>query len=211
MKKIIIPVLVAVPFFFASCGGAESDGDTTSTDSTAVETEEVEVIVMNYNVDTANSIINWTSFEAGETGHQGTVKALSGAFEITTTGDEKQVTAASLEIDMNSIEEPSEKLVGHLKNEDFFDVNTYAKSSFTFDRHEDGMIYGTAKIVDKELPVEAPVTISESETGATVEVGAFKLDFTSLEMPFFVKEADAPEEEKHDPNIEFSATIVGTK
>lgn len=211
MKKIIIPVLVAVPFFFASCGGEESDATSNDSDTTAVETEEVEVTVMNYNVDTANTIINWMSYEEGEVGHKGTVKALNGSFEITTTGEEKQVTAASLEIDMSSIEEESEKLVGHLKSEDFFDVNQYGTSSFSFDRHEDGMIYGTATIVDEQLPVEAPVTISETAEGATVEVGEFKLDFTSLEMPFFIEDVKAPEEEQHNPNIGFTATIKGAK
>jgi len=209
MKKTIIPILIAAPLLFAACGGSEAETEVTDADSTVVETEEVEVTVTNYSVDTASSIVNWMAFNAGEIDHQGTVKALDGSFEITKTGEDMEVTAASLNIDLNSINEESEKLVGHLMSADFFDVNQFATASFSFDRHEDGMVYGTATIIDKELPVEAPVTISASEEEVTIEVGEFKLDFSALEMPFYVEDVKAPEEEQHDPNIGFTSTIVG--
>lgn len=210
MKRIFILGVSAIPFFFASCGGAESQEGSDS-DSTAVqETVEVETVVTNYSIDTAATVINWMSYGAEGIDHQGTIKALNGTAEITTTGEESQVTGASLTVDMNSINEESEKLVGHLKAPDFFDVSTYATTEFTFDRHEAGIIYGSLSVVGKSLPVEAPATITEENGTLTVAVGEFKIDFTSLEMPFYVNEADKPAEEKHDPKIGFSATVVGT-
>lgn len=210
MKKTIIPILFATPLFFAACGGAENEGETTDADTTVVEeVEEVEVIVSNYTVDTAATVINWMAYSGEEIDHQGTVMALDGSFEVTKTGEDMAVTAANLNVDLNSINEESEKLVGHLKSPDFFDINQFATASFSFDRHEEGMIYGTANIVGKDLPVEAPVTLTETGEGVNVEVGEFKLDFSALEMPFYIEDVKAPVEEQHDPNIGFTATILG--
>ncbi|WP_066756552.1 YceI family protein [Crocinitomix algicola] len=208
MKRIIILGICAMPFFFASCGGAESEEGTT-TDSTVVE-EQIETVVTSYTIDTAATVVNWTTYGAEGIDHQGTIGALSGTAEISTTGEESQITGASLVIDMTSINEESEKLVGHLMAPDFFDVNTYATSEFSFDRHEAGVVYGSVSIIGKSLPVEAPVTVSEENGSLNVQVGEFKLDFSSLEMPFYVAEADKPEEEKHNPVIGFTATVVGT-
>lgn len=208
MKKIMIIGISAIPFFFASCGGGES-AEGTDTDSILVE-EAVETIVTNYTIDTATTVINWMAYEGEEIAHAGTVKALSGTAEITTTGEESQVTAASLKVDMNSISEESEKLVGHLKSPDFFDVNAYASTDFNFDRHEAGIIYGSISVIGKTLPVEAPATITEENGTLNLAIGEFKIDFSSIEMPFFVAETDKPAEEKHSANMGFSATIVGT-
>lgn len=212
MKRILILGVCAVPFFFASCGGGESDSDATDTDSTVTENVEEEMTIVDYTIDTAASVINWNNFNGEEVDHAGTVKVLDGTMQVTTTNGDAEITAAALTVDMNSISEGSENLEMHLKNEDFFDVNTYATTSFEFDRHENDMIYGTAMIVGKSVAIEAPATVSMNGEDAVVEVGEFTIDFSALEMPFFVKEAEeAKEEEKHDPVIGFSANIVGKK
>lgn len=209
MKKIMILGMCAAPFFFTSCGGAESDADTTGTDSTAVEV--VETIVSSYTIDTATTVINWMSYDGEEIAHQGTVAALSGSFEVSVTGEEAVITNADLVVDMNSISEGDERLEGHLKGEDFFDVNKFAATSFVFDRHENGMIYGTATIVGKEVAIEAPVEVAVVEGSAVVTVGEFSVDFAQLEMLFFEKEKkEAKPEEMHSTNIGFSATVNGT-
>lgn len=210
MKKVVILGLFAMPLFFASCGGAETDADSTDADSTVV-IEEVIVIEASYSVDVAESVINWNNFDGDEVGHTGTVSVLNGAMDITTTDGVSQITSASLTVDMNTIVEGSEKLVGHLMSPDFFDANTFATTEFTFDRHENDMIYGTASIVGKEVAIEAPATVTADGNNATVEVGEFKIDFAPLDMPFFIADVEAPVEEQHDPMIAFSATIVGTK
>lgn len=196
----------------SSCGGASSEGDAETTDSTVVENEVIETVVMDMAVDTATTVINWNNLSGDEIDHMGTVAALSGSVQITATGDEYEITAGSLVVDMNSISEGSEKLVGHLKAEDFFNVNAFATTEFTFDRHEDGIVYGMANIIGKELPIEAPVTVTVDGDNATLEVSQFELDFTALEMPFFVTEmAEAPEEERHNPIIQFTATVNAMK
>lgn len=140
-----------------------------------------------------------------EKGHFGAVKVLSGSY--TTEGD--MITAATLKADMNSITSDDdmggEKLAGHLKAPDFFDANQFASADFSFDRHEDGMVYGSLNTAGKQFPVEAPATVSEG----SVEIGEFKIDMS--ELPFFVmeKEKEADASKHHDASIGFSATIVG--
>ena len=84
-----------------------------------------------YNVDTQSSNIVWTGYKV--TGkHTGTVKIKNG----TLTSDNGFLTGGSFEIDMNSIVdtdlegEYAGKLVGHLKSDDFFGVNTYPTAKF---------------------------------------------------------------------------------
>lgn len=211
MKRIVILGISALPFFFASCGGSETDGEGTTTDTTAV-VENV-VVVDNYTVDAANTVINWKSFDGEEIAHQGTVMASNGSIETTTTDGAVVITAASMVIDMNSISDADgmDKLVGHLKAPDFFDVNTFATTDFTFNRHENDMIYGSVNIIGKSVDIEAPATVTVDGNTLTVAVGEFTVDFAQLQMPFFVAEVDAPAEEKHNSNIGFSATVVGTK
>lgn len=210
MKKIVILGLFAMPLFFTSCGSGEADADTTDADSTVVN-KEVEVIEGTYAVDIAASIINWNNFDSTEVDHSGTVNVLNGSMDITTTNGVGVITAANLTVDMNTMSEGSEKLEGHLMSPDFLDVNKFATTTFSFDRHENDMIYGTATIVGKDVAVEAPANVTLDGDNATVEVGGFKIDFAALEMPYFVADVEMPAEEQHDPMIGFSATIVGTK
>ena len=199
-KKFIYGIsIMSMMFTITSCGGGEEE----STEEIPVETIEVETEVVEpvaYTVDTANSVINWNNFDEGEPGHTGTVKVLEGSY--TAEGD--LITDAALTIDMNSLTCDSDKLLAHLGNEEFFDINKYASAAFNFDRHEEGMIYGTLNAGGLEFAVEAPVTVGDG----TVEIGEFKIDMSQL--PYFVTEkTDAPEDEWHDTNIGFSAMIVG--
>lgn len=207
MKKVTVLGMAAMAFFFVSCGGGASTDGTNENDSTQVEV--IETIVNTYVIDTENTLITWTSFDGTEIDHQGTVKTLSGMAEVTSTGDVHTITGANLIVDMNSISEESEKLVGHLKNEDFFDVNKFATTEFKFNRHEDGVIYGTLMLIGKELPIEAPATVVVDGDVVTVTVGDFKVDFSTVEMPYYIKDAKAPIEEQHDPKIGFSASVSG--
>ncbi len=77
-------------------------------------------------IDTSKSIVKWTGSKLFSFGkHYGTVKFNSG--NIIKSKD--VIQGGSFVVDMNSIintdGEYSEMLVGHLKNEDFFDVTKY--------------------------------------------------------------------------------------
>lgn len=203
--------IMALMFTAASCGGGEEE-------TTSEETTE-EVTAVEYTIDTEASVINWWNKEGEEKGHTGTVKVLDGTYTL--EGD--VITAASMNVDMTSITADSDKLLGHLTMTDHFfsvmtpdtisadsinwvDNNTTAV--FTFEKHEEGMIYGSVNVNDLDFAVEAPVTVTEGQ----IELGEFSVDMSGL--TYFVMEVanvDVPEEERHDPNIGFTATIVAQK
>jgi hypothetical protein len=205
MKKSVIFGVGLSMFVLASCGGAEEE----ATEETNEEvTEEVVVEPVIYTVNTEASVINWTAYDLNnEVDQSGTVLALSGDLTVEDGG----ITSAALEVDMNSIASDGgmEKLDGHLKNEDFFDVNQYATTSFEFEKYEEGRIYGSASIVGTSYVIEAAAEVVEEGDGVTVTVSEFKLDFSVL--PYMVEDAKAPVEEQHNPSVGFTATIVGNK
>lgn len=88
-------------------------------------------VTTTYKVDTQNSNVVWTGYKV--TGkHTGTVKIKNG----TLTTDGGVITGGSFQIDMNSITntdqegELAEKLVGHLKGDDFLGAASFPTASF---------------------------------------------------------------------------------
>jgi polyisoprenoid-binding protein YceI len=58
--------------------------------------------------------------------HHGQFKAFDGSIEYA----DRQPAGISFDIDLNSVETDTEKLTGHLKSPDFFDVAKYPKATF---------------------------------------------------------------------------------
>jgi polyisoprenoid-binding protein YceI len=192
-----------------SCG--ETTAEATTVENAVEVVEEAEVIVTTYNVDTAQTSINWRGYE--EMGvenpefHEGTLKALNGSVELTETDGEMAITNASFAVDMNSIKESNglTKLDGHLMSADFFNVNEFVSTVFTFEKHEEGMLHGKVNVAGADIAIVAPVVLEKSDAGITINVEAFRMDVTPANLPFFVAEAENPE---HDPSLEFNLVVI---
>lgn len=86
------------------------------------------------NLDTAKSTIEWTGRKAVvKSEHSGTLALKSGTVKI----DKNQIIGGDFEIDMKSLDNTDLKgnpkqadLVGHLKSNDFFDVEKYPTAKF---------------------------------------------------------------------------------
>jgi YceI-like domain len=204
MKKTIIfgTAFATILFAMASCGGSEEE-TTDETNDANNETEEVVIEAVDYSVDAGASVINWYVMEEGEKMHFGTAKVQEGSYTI--EGD--AITAATLTMDMSTVsaDDPmGEKLLGHLNSPDFLNVGEYTISTFTFDRNEGGMIYGTLTVAGFDMNVEAGVTV----TDGNVAISDFDIDM--VQFPFFVTErAEAEEGDWHNPMIGFNADIIG--
>lgn len=102
----------------------------------------------NYNVDTQSSSVVWTGYKV--TGkHTGTVKIKNG----TLTVDQGRLTAGSFDIDINSITctdlegEWADKLVGHLKSDDFLGAANHPTANFVITKAIQQDTKGNYKII----------------------------------------------------------------
>ncbi len=86
-----------------------------------------------YNIDIKKSNVKWIGSKITGSSHEGNISFLDGKIKM----DHGKLIAADFIIDMNSITNTdiesassSKKLIKHLKNEDFFDVENFPKAFF---------------------------------------------------------------------------------
>lgn len=126
-----------------------------------------------YNVDTNSSVVVWTGYKV--TGkHTGTVKIKNGNLMM----DNGVLTGGSFDIDMNSIKcndlegEWADKLVGHLKSDDFFGTSKYGTSKFVITRAIPQDSKGNYKLIGnltiKETTKEVKFLANVAENAGTV-------------------------------------------
>ena len=182
-KSMILGVMASV--VLASCGG--SNGDKVQTTEEQVVAEQVGA---SYSVDAAASDVKWKGYHKGGFDPRfGTLKT-----DGTVAVENGVITGGSFTIDMNSVAtdeasvdplttggKTAADLDGHLKNEDFFEVETYPTAKFeitgvsAFDAATDSsvlegatnIVSGNLTIKDKTVNVSFPaiVTVSEDALG----------------------------------------------
>lgn len=134
--------------------------------------------VVRYNVDLENSKIVWKGYKVLGS-HTGNINLSSGNLQF----QDGMLTGGQFEIDMNSIVcndlsgGTADKLVGHLKSDDFFGAATYPTAKFTITNvYPNGVnrykVTGnlTIKETTKEVKFIAEVTEEDGSVTATTEV-----------------------------------------
>ena len=144
------------------------------------------VEVTNYNLDLEESNIIWKARKV--TGaHEGTVALKSGGLEFT----DGMLSGGSFEIDMTTIDctdlqgEWKDKLVGHLKSDDFFGVNNYPTAKFVISNVISRGTPGEYKIVGdltikettKEIKFNAMVDDGGETKTSTAKITVDRSDF----------------------------------
>ena len=144
----------------------------------------------NYKVDAGASTIVWQGYKV--TGqHTGTVKVQSGNL----TFDNGVLTGGTFTIDMTSIKctdqegEWADKLVGHLKSEDFFGVDKYPTSKFVITRAIPQDTKGNYKIIGnltiKDTTKEVKFLASAAETaGSVTAAGKITVDRSEYNVKY---------------------------
>ena len=134
-----------------------------------------------YNIDVSNSIVKWLGRTPIKS-HDGVISILEGSFSV----NEKSFLKGLVVIDMNTINctdlsgGGKTNLEGHLKNDDFFSVNTYpqAKISMVSNlKSVDGLIefQGALEIKGKTNPIIFQSKIEE-ENGIYNAKGSFSFN-----------------------------------
>ena len=141
--------------------------------------------------DTAATVIDWKGDKIVGSFHIGTIDLKSGWLTV----DGTSVTGGEFIVDMNSIrnsdvkdEKMRERLIGHLKSDDFFGVEKYPHSKLVItgsSRTADGktMFRGNLTIKEATHPVE--FTATESKSGdAVTYVAAINFDRSLYDVRF---------------------------
>lgn len=123
--------------------------------------------------------------------HEGSFKKFSGTIDVPASGKPEDAKIM-LEIDASSITADNEKLVGHLKSPDFFDVAKFAKVTFTSTKIEAASgpngathtITGNLDMhgVSKGISFPAKVAVTADAVNATSEFQINRQDF-ALKYP----------------------------
>ena len=183
MKKVIIAI-VAISTILVSCKGEKKE---------KVEVKEevqVEAAASLNNVDIASSVLTWKGTKPGGA-HDGTVALKEGSLTV----ENGEVKAGEFVIDMSSIKnldiknaEYAAKLVGHLSNEDFFDVAKYPTSKFVITSVEntDGKlaVTGNLSIKDVTKSITIPASISEEGGVTTFKSEIFNIDRADFNVKY---------------------------
>lgn len=123
--------------------------------------------------------IQWTGSMPTQT-HHGLLSPSDFAIEI---NDDGTVESLSVTLDMNSIDVTDldegrmrNKLMTHLRSEDFFHVGTYPTASFTLKRHADNHLDGIITIRGVARPLQLPVTLKPGANHSWILQGTFTFD-----------------------------------
>lgn len=179
MKKVIIAI-VAVSTILVSCKGEKKEK------VEAKEEVKVEKVAVVNNVDLSASILNWKGTKPGGA-HNGTV-ALKESSLVVENG---KITGGEFIVDMATIKnldikspEYGAKLVGHLSNGDFFDVEKFPTSKFviTSVEEKDGKLAVTGNLTIKDVTKSITIPASLTQENG---VNVFKSDNFNIDRADF--------------------------
>jgi len=141
--------------------------------------------------DTAATVIEWKGDKIVGSFHIGTIDLKSGWLTV----DGTSVTGGEFIVDMNSIrnsdvkdEKMRERLIGHLKSDDFFGVEKYPHSKLVItgsSRTADGKTMFRGNLTIKEVTHPVEFTATESKSGdAVTYVAAINFDRSLYDVRF---------------------------
>jgi polyisoprenoid-binding protein YceI len=180
-KRILIVsgTFVALLLFFYACKTRTEAINSESTPAAALDgTGDV------YLVDTLTSVIEWIGATPGNYQHNGTIRLSAGQFTVSNN----QLTSGNFKININSITNLDQtgkdktNLEGHLKNEDFFEVEKFPFGSFEITGIRSDStgekIVGNLTLKEKTNSIEIPAKIKIDENNVRAETPTFTIDRT---------------------------------
>jgi polyisoprenoid-binding protein YceI len=151
----------------------------------------VAVYAQSYKVDAAKSTLDWKAEKI--TGfHEGAIDIKSGTMKI----DKDKIISGSFVINMNTITctdltdaEYNQKLVGHLKSPDFFDVAKFPEATFTITKPVDVSksvteIHGNLSIKGIVKPLIFKAVVLKTGTSYVFNANSIVVDRTKYDIKY---------------------------
>ncbi|HBB81642.1 MAG TPA: YceI family protein [Cryomorphaceae bacterium] len=224
MKKIAI--IAAVGFLTVSCGGEKANQATTGEAQEVNALADAEKVVLD-----AESVVEWKGFKTytGDS-HNGTMGLGKSYFAIT---DDELVGGAIL-IDLNKMDvtdlrdRKRESLLGHLRDADFFFVDSFPTALFeitevnytlnTDSAAEDGLntiVSGNLTLRGVTNSIEFPARISVENGSVSFDAPTFSIDRTLWGVNFHNRDdssiAESLKDNLIDHSIELTISVKATK
>ena len=130
----------------------------------------------------ADSKVEWVGAKITHA-HPGGFKGFSGTIDL--VGGKAEGSKVTVEIDLATVFTDNEKLVGHLKSPDFFDVAKFAKATFTSTAIKAGGEGGSHTVtgdlsirgVAKSIAFPATITVSAGQVTAKADFAINRQDW----------------------------------
>lgn len=207
--------ILALALVFTNCKDKAKEAETKAVEEVA----EAEATSDKYSVNLDESTIDWTGFKP--TGkHNGTIMLKSGEFTVS----DGKLTSGTFIIEMGSIvvkDIPAEdkgnaKLLGHLKSDDFFDVEQYPTATFevTNIEEKEGQTWlsGNLQLKEKKNNVTFPVTTSSEGDTFTLTSDVFTIDRSKWDVKYGSKSFfDNLGDKFINDDIELKITVTSKK
>ena len=165
-----------------SCDNAPKGEKAATSAAKAVPTK---VAAKSYNV-MNGSMVNWSGSKIAGT-HTGTLKVSGGNLNVS----DGKVTGGKFMIDMNSLSvtdleagKGKEKLEGHLKAPDFFNVATNPTASFEITSVTGGNVTGNLTMMGMTKSVTFPADIQITDSGVSVTTPDFTINRTDWGLKY---------------------------
>ena len=143
------------------------------------------VNAQSYQVDASKSTIKWNGKKVtGE--HTGQIKMKEGSFEM----KNDQITKGKFVIDMSSITctdlegEWNDKLIGHLKSDDFFNTDKFPEAKLVINTVEGTTANGEITIRNIVQPISFEFNIEENTEDKVVVSATLNVDRTKHEVAY---------------------------
>lgn len=198
MKKSIL----AIAFVALAAVSCKTEKNKVTVSEEVKDVKKVENVINSYKANVSESTVTWKGSKPTGS-HNGVVSLASGLLDI----ENGTLKSGEFTIDMTTISctdlevgKGKEKLEGHLKSADFFDVEKFpiAKFEVASSEMKDGKLHVTGNLTLRETTksITIPATISEADGIATFKSDVFSIDRTDFGVTYSSKKFDAALKDK---------------
>ncbi|AZJ36892.1 YceI family protein [Tenacibaculum singaporense] len=198
MKKTIL----AIAFIAIGAVSCKTEKNKAAVSDEVKEVAKTENIINTYKANVAESTVTWKGSKPTGS-HNGIVSLEKGTLEV----ENGNVKSGEFIIDMTTIVcedleagNGKEKLEGHLKASDFFDVEKFPTAKFEVASSElkDGKAHVTGNLTLKDVTksITIPATVTETDDMLTFKSDVFSIDRTDFGVTYKSKKIDAALKDK---------------